>query len=120
MPIVDVQVVVEAGQTTPSGCAESLAEALAAVLHAPPGRVWLRLQHLPHNMYAENGAAEQVLPVFVRVLHADTPPQQVLVSQAASIANAVATCLNRPTEKVHIEFAPAGRGRVAFGGELLR
>ena len=120
MPIVDVQVVAEAGKAMPEGAAKALADTLAQVFQAAPGRVWVRLELLPEDRYAENGNGERVRPVFVRVLHADLPAQAALAAQAAALANAVAVCLCRSPEQVHIEFAPPGRGKVAFGGELLR
>ena len=120
MPIVDIQVVGEARKGTPEGSAKTLADTLAQVFQAAPGRVWVRLEHLAEDKYAENGDGERVHPVFVKVLHADLPPQAVLAAQAVALANAVAVCLSRSPEQVHIEFAPPGRERVAFGGELLR
>ena len=120
MPIVDIEVVAEAGKGVPGGSAQALADALAEVFQAAPSRVWVRLEHLAEDAYAENGDAERVLPVFVKVLHADLPPQAVLAAQAKALAKAVGACLGRNPEQVHIEYAPPGRGRVAFGGELLQ
>ena len=120
MPIVDVQVVAEDGKTIPEGATKALAEALAAVLKAEPGRVWVRVEQLAESKYAENGPSERMLPVFVKVLHADLPPQEALAAQADALAKAVAACLCRRQEHVHIEYAPPGRGRVAFGGKLLQ
>jgi phenylpyruvate tautomerase PptA (4-oxalocrotonate tautomerase family) len=120
MPIVDVQLVAK-GSIATEGSAARLAEALGQVFSAPPGRVWVRLSVLPVAQYAENGinAAETGLPVFVRVLHADLPSGHALATQAAGISHAVAACLQCSAEHVHVEYAPAGRGRVAFGGQLL-
>jgi phenylpyruvate tautomerase PptA (4-oxalocrotonate tautomerase family) len=120
MPIVDVQVVVEAGKAAPEGAAKALANTLAQVLQTEPGRVWVRLEQLAAENYAENGEGERVLPVFVKVLHADLPPTAALAAQALAMAQAVAACLSRNSGQVHIEYAPPGRGRVAFGGKLLR
>ncbi|MDH4115211.1 MAG: hypothetical protein OEU89_07045 [Burkholderiaceae bacterium] len=120
MPVVDIQVVTDAEHTVPAGSAKAVATAMATVLHAPSGHVWVRLEHLPVEQYAENGPVEVLFPVFVKVLLADLPPPDALATQAASLAQAVATCLNRRAEQVHIEYAPAGRGRVAFGGQLVR
>lgn len=119
MPIVDVQLVAK-GSIATEGLAARLAEALAQVFSAPPGRVWVRLSVLPGAQYAENGinSAETGLPVFVLVLHADLPSGQVLAAQAQSISQAVAACIQCSAEHVHVEYAPAGRGRVAFGGQL--
>jgi phenylpyruvate tautomerase PptA (4-oxalocrotonate tautomerase family) len=120
MPIVDIQVVSKAEQAVLGITAKNLAEAIAEALNASPGRVWVRLELLPQEAYAENGAGQQVFPVFVKVLHADMPPHEALVAQAAALAKAVASCVGRSPEHVHIEYAPPGRGRVAFGGELLQ
>jgi phenylpyruvate tautomerase PptA (4-oxalocrotonate tautomerase family) len=120
MPIVDVQLVAEVADL-PAGLASRLAESLAGVFSSPAGRVWVRLSILPSANYAENGAdGPAALPVFVRVLHADLPPDEELSTQAQAIANAVAERVARPPHCVHVEYAPAGRGRVAFGGRLLR
>ncbi|GIK86110.1 MAG: hypothetical protein BroJett026_15910 [Betaproteobacteria bacterium] len=120
MPIVDVQLVGE-GSTAPEGLAARLAEALAHVFSAAIGRVWIRLTVLPIGQYAENrlDAGEAPLPVFVRVLHADLPPAEGLAAQAQAVSHAVAACLQCAPEHVHVEYAPAGRGRIAFGGQLL-
>ena len=120
MPIVDVQLVSGAGGQS-DHMAASIAEALAVVFKAQPGRVWVRLSFLPSSAYAENGITEvpAAAPVFVRVLHADIPAPEVLASEAMAIAQAVGACVERTAEHVHVEYAPSGRGRVAFGGNLL-
>lgn len=120
MPIVDIQLV-GTGSNRLNGLALRVAEALAQVFAAPPGRVWVRLTVLPKTQYAENGldAVETDLPVFVRVLHADLPSMEVLAAQAQAVSQSVAACLHCSSERVHVEYAPAGRGRVAFGGQLL-
>lgn len=120
MPIVDIQLVAPDG-IAPAGTAAMLAEALGLVFHADVGRVWVRLSVLPTAWYAENGVAdgEAPNPVFVCVTHADLPPVESLVTQARAISTAVAGCLGRAPELVHVEFAPPGRGRMAFGGNLL-
>lgn len=119
MPIIDAQVVVTDGTRLPPGTAKALADSLAEVFTAPPGRVWVRLGLLPAGSYAENGDSPVVQPVFLRVLQADVPAPEALASQSRAIARAVGTCLGRLPEHVHVEYAPPGRGRVAFGGELL-
>ena len=120
MPIVDVRIVADAAP--PAGCASALADALGAVFDAAPGRVWVRLDVLPAARYAENSVTLSLaeLPVFVTVLHAQLPVLDVLELQAATIAQAVAGVTGRAVDRVHVEFAPPGSGRVAFGGQLLR
>ena len=120
MPIVDVRLVAPDGTRFPEGAAKALAQALAIVFQAPEGRVWVRLEQLAAHLYAENSATEPPHPVFVTVLHADLPPQEVLAAQARAVSEAVAESLCCKAEQVHVEYSPPGRGRVAFGGKLLQ
>lgn len=120
MPIVDVKIVTPAGTTLPRNTAKVVAEALAAIFQAPEGRVWVRLEQLDEHLYAENGSAQTIRPVFITVLHADLPPREALAVQALAVSKAIAGCLNREPDQVHVEYAPPGRGRVAFGGRLLQ
>ena len=121
MPIVDIAIVVRAGEVVQKDAAHALANFIAGPLNASPGKVWVRLQLLPEELYAENGEeGENPSPVFVNVLHADLKPQDQLEREASALAQAIGTCLARSADHVHIEYAPAGRGRIAFGGRLLR
>lgn len=120
MPIVDVKIVGPNGAALPEGTAQALADALAVVFQAPARRVWMRVEQLAAHLYAENGVSDQPHPVFVSVLHADLPPQGGLAAQALAVSKAVSACLGCETERVHVEYSPPGRGRVAFGGELLQ
>lgn len=121
MPIVDVQVIAGAGEAARTSLARELADAIGAALAAPAGRVWVRLTWIPARDYAENGCelGEGETPVFVTVLHADPPEGEARATEASAIASAVAACLGRAVGWVHVEYAPAGRGRVAFGGTLV-
>ena len=121
MPIVDVHPVVSASRKLPENAAQTLADSISRVLNARRGRVWVRVTELPAGQYAENGAtlADNDLPVFVRVLHADSPEEDTRGKEAAALAASVAACLGRQVEQVHIEYAPPGRGRIAFGGKLV-
>jgi phenylpyruvate tautomerase PptA (4-oxalocrotonate tautomerase family) len=120
MPILDVFVVVPEGNRRPAANAKTLANAVAAVFGADPGTVWVRVQALPQSMYAENGDDEDPSPVFIKVQHADMKAPEHLEREARELAQIVAACLGCQTELVHIEYAPAARGRIAFGGRLLR
>ncbi|MBL8352797.1 MAG: hypothetical protein JNL87_21080 [Burkholderiaceae bacterium] len=121
MPIVDVRPVVSASRELPGNAAQRLADAIAQVLQAETGRVWVRLTEMPRHDYAENRTIleDDDLPVFVTVLLADWPEQDVRARQAVTLASAVAASLGRLVERVHIEYAPPGRGRIAFGGQLM-
>ncbi len=121
MPIVDVRPVVSASQHLPADAAQVIADSIAGVLSADTGRIWVRLTELPKDRYAENGIVvdDNDLPVFVQVLHAELPTEDARVQEAKALAVAVAASLGRQVERVHIEYAPPGRGRVAFGGKLV-
>lgn len=121
MPVIDVLVVSEASGPPDSTLAQALADAIGTVLGCDPGRAWVRLETLDRGRYAENGAAlaGDELPVFVRVLHARWPAPEALAAQARSLTDAVAAVVRRPPDRVHVEYAPPGAGRVAFGGRLV-
>jgi len=92
------------------------------VLSCAPGRVWVRLRYLDYKCYAENEVLLSVdaLPVFVTVMHAHLPVGDALGVEALAIAHAVAQVVGRSAERVHVEYAPAGAGRQAFGGVLVK
>lgn len=121
MPIVDVLIVSADPQGAANGLARTLADGLGRVFGSAPGRTWVRLQTLAEAAYAENEAqsAATELPVFVTVLHARPPVGVALVEELRAVTAAVADGLGRPTERVHVQYAPAGAGRQAFGGRLV-
>lgn len=43
----------------------------------------------------------------------------MLVAEVLALTQAVAACLGRPPGQVHIQYAPPGSGRQAFGGTLV-
>ena len=122
MPIIDIEVVCESEAEFAKASAGSLADSLGRVFDSPPGRTWVRLRYLGSNAYAENrsavGGAE--LPVFVTVLHAHPPSGEPLAAQALVITQAVAACLGRSPERVHVQYALPGAGRQAFGGSFAQ
>lgn len=122
MPIVDVELVEDAGGT-PQVDLQLLADALGEVFASQPGGTWVRARTLPRRYYAENGGPlpPEVRPTFVSVLHGRWPPsQEEVAQQARQIAETVAEVLNRPVENVHVLYLPEGAGRIAFGGKLNR
>ena len=121
MPIVDLAIVVPPAAPLPAGLAQGLADDLGRCLNTPPGRLWVRLRPLDAGNYAENGCTveDDELPVFVTVLHAEPPTGEALDAEMAVITDAVARVTGRPVSRVHLEYAAAGRGRLAFGGQPL-
>lgn len=121
MPIVDVRAVVSSAQPLQAGAAAALASTLGNALGAPPGRVWVRLHRIDESDYAENDTRveKHQLPVFVCVLHAHPPEGSGRSQEAAVLTKAVAAALGRQEDRVHVEYACPGAGRVAFGGRLV-
>lgn len=116
MPILDIH---WAGPPPASAddMAAALADACGDALRQPPGRVWVRL-HLVHH--AENGGPlAGAAPVFVTVLHLQPPQGAALQAEVSALTSAVAATAGRPRERVHVEYAAPGAGRVAFGGRLM-
>lgn len=120
MPIVDVEVVVLAGVPKDGFRADALADRLGETFGSPPGATWVRLHFLDSTAYAENGCKLDIesLPVFVTVVRLQLPKDDALIAEIGAVTRAVADCLGRPRERVHVQFAPAAAGRLAFGGLL--
>lgn len=122
MPVLEIEAVTDDQRPLLDGLAACLADAAGKAMGSSPGQTWVRLRELPRAAYAESGGGMHpgVLPVFVRVLRADLPAPPELEREMASLAQAVASAFHRPVENVHVLYEPAARGRMGFGGELLR
>jgi phenylpyruvate tautomerase PptA (4-oxalocrotonate tautomerase family) len=123
MPILDIErVLPEGAQAAPPGLAAALADAAGRVFGSPPGRTWVRLRALPASAYAEHGVTLEAdeLPVFVTVLHAHPPAGDALDAQVRALTDALAGVLGAEPARVHVQMAPPGAGRQAFGGVLVR
>lgn len=116
MPIVDIHWA-GAPPASADDMAAALADAIGDALQQPPGRVWVRL-HLIHH--AENGGPlAGAQPVFVTLMHAHPPTGDALRAEVMAVTEAVAQVSGRPRERVHLEYAAPGAGRMAFGGRLV-
>jgi phenylpyruvate tautomerase PptA (4-oxalocrotonate tautomerase family) len=122
MPIVTVEVVVGANDAMAHDIAQSLADVIGRALESPPAQTWVRVRSLARDQYAENEVfldATQ-LPVFVTILKRQSPQPAQLEAEIAALTRAVAQTIGRPVTCVHIEYAPAGAGRLSFGGILIQ
>ena len=121
MPIVDVELVAGASGVVVPGLAQSLADAVGRTFQSPPGQTWVRLRVLERDHYAENESCLETtdLPVFVRVLKRAVPEGAKLAGEIMELASAIAEITGRPVSCVHVEYAPAARGRLGFGGQLV-
>ncbi len=121
MPILDVEIVLKPDEILAPGLAAELADRTAAVLGARPGGTWVKLRTLSPEQYAEDGGPSPgVYPVFVSVLKADWPGPDELAAEVAALTQAIAQVCQRPRENVHVLYQPPARGRIAFGGRLIR
>lgn len=123
MPLIEVERVLpdEAVGTAPPGLAQAVADAAADVFDNAPGQTWVRLRALPRSAYAEDGALldDMALPVFVTVLHAHPPQGDALAAQVRKLTDALAVALGCDAQRVHVQIAPPGALRQAFGGSLV-
>ena len=121
MPIVTVEVVAGAGALA-KGLAQSLADAIGGALKSPPGQTWVRVRAIAREQYAENEARldSAQLPVFVTLLKRQNQHLGELELEVTAVTSAVAQVIGRPAGCVHIEYAPAAAGRLAFGGVLVQ
>jgi phenylpyruvate tautomerase PptA (4-oxalocrotonate tautomerase family) len=122
MPIVTVEIVADGDDVSGGNLAQSLADAIGRALRSPPGQTWVRVRSLAHGAYAENEAMidRSQMPVFVTVLERQPPIAAELEPEITALTHAIAQVVRRPTACVHIEYAPAGAGRVSFGGKLVQ
>ena len=121
MPIVEVLVVCKTPDKVRAVSAQALADSIGVVLQSAPGRIWVRTHTMAAAAYAENSATldDSELPAFVTVTHSHLPEGEALAIQVQAITAAVAKCIGRSNERVHVQYAPAGAGRQAFGGKLV-
>ena len=97
-----------------------LADGVGDIFASPPGSTWVKLIPIPAENYAENNPVEETFyPVFVNVLKATLPPPEIIQAEAAQLTAAIAKICGRPPSNIHIVYALAGAGRIAFGGKLL-
>jgi phenylpyruvate tautomerase PptA (4-oxalocrotonate tautomerase family) len=121
MPIIDIELVCESETAFAKASAQALADAIGHALSSEPGRTWVRLRFLNRISYAENLSTLEFaeLPAFVTVLQAHPPASDALAAEVMAVTKAVAQCLDRDPERVHVQYAPAASGRQAFGGKLV-
>jgi phenylpyruvate tautomerase PptA (4-oxalocrotonate tautomerase family) len=101
---------------------QSLADALGELFGSQPSGTWVRARQQQRAYYAENMIefSPDMRPVIVEVLKSELDAGKNLAIEAAAICAVVAQIMGRRTENVHVIYEPAARGRVAFGGQLVR
>lgn len=120
MPIFDITIVLKSGEILSDVTASRLADAAGLIFKEEAGRCWVKLLPLDKRHYAENGVAEADMPYpgFVEVLQFHEETVERRASLAIELAKSFGGVLDRNLEHVHIEFCPAAKNRIAFGGKL--
>ncbi|MEO8506171.1 MAG: hypothetical protein ABI593_00920 [Betaproteobacteria bacterium] len=121
MPIVDIEIVGGPDNAPPPSLAQAVADAAGPIFGTAPGGTWVRLRMLAAAHYAESApaVAPDGWPVFVTVTRRELPDRGTLLVEIAALTEAIARILQRPPARVHVEYAPAAAGRIAFGGTLV-
>ncbi len=101
---------------------QSLADALGELFGSQPSGTWVKARQQQRAYYAENRieVSPDLRPVIVEVLKSEPDSGKNLAIEAAAVCAVVAQVLGRRTENVHVIYQPDARGRVAFGGQLVR
>ena len=121
MPLVDIEITLRPHETLPRDLASLLADKLGIIFKSPPSTTWVKLYGLPDFRYAENDRSlEGAHPIFVRIIKSNLPDKLKLELEAKKITSVVANICKRPAENIHIIYEPEGKGRVSFGGKLVR
>ena len=121
MPIVDIEIVGDVRETG-GRRARAIARGRGGTGVRIPAREYVGARpHAGPRILCGNAIAlaPSDLPVFVTVLKRQLPERNALVREIAELAQAIASTVGRPVARVHIEYAPAAAGRMAFGGTLV-
>ena len=120
MPIVIVDIIGDPTQGE-EGLAQRLADACSPAFPPEHREVWLQVRFTPARDWAVSGGATQnrPLPVLVSVTREVNPQGKDLALEVRGITQAVAHALARTEQDVIVTYEPSGKGRMAFGGNLL-
>jgi phenylpyruvate tautomerase PptA (4-oxalocrotonate tautomerase family) len=118
MPILDVEII---GHNRTEGLAQLLADAAEKVFEAEKGNIWVKVHYVPKSQYAENGGtSENLNPVFITAQLGQSYGKKDQGQVAVELTEVFSKVVERPKENIHIIFEPSLRGRIAFGGKMLK
>lgn len=122
MPIVTVEIVTASDREWGRDITQSLADAIGRALNSAPGHTWVRCRLLGQHEYAENegSSSDARMPVFVTITRRQLPAAHEIEAEVEAVTVAVAEVVGRRPDQVHVEYAPAAAGRLAFGGKVVR
>ena len=119
MPFVSVEIVGDP-EYRAAGLAQALADACSPAFPPEHREVWVRVRSVPLLDWAvTSNSPPRPLPVFVHVVREENPGGDPLRREIQGLTAAVARVTGRPVDAVVVEYAPSGRGRLAFAGKLL-
>jgi phenylpyruvate tautomerase PptA (4-oxalocrotonate tautomerase family) len=119
MPMLDVRIVGEPSGPPARGqsLARHLADMVADIIHVPANSVWITVETVPVDHYAENGElAPEQLPVFVKISKLKVDGAEALAPEAAALTRAFAAALGRPEAAIRIFYQVIDR--VSLGGKM--
>ena len=121
MPIVTIELVRQPQEKFGGELVSGLASGLGKVFGSSAGGTWVKVYQLTSESYAENGgSAADTFPVIVHVLKSSLPTSDHMQKEVEEITSVVARLTNRRQDLVHIIYEPPGKGRVAFGGSIVK
>ena len=121
MPIVDVEIVLKPDETVSVEMASQFADELGPIFGSSKNGTWVKVYGIMEGFYGENGGKPaDVYPVFVSVLKASLPAPEEIQREIDAIVEAIAKICRRDSAFVHVIYQPEGKGRVAFGGKMVK
>lgn len=123
MPIIRLKLVVQHdAERLGKDTLQTLADELGVYFDSGPSGTWVEVEYLPVEQYAENRfeLPGNVKTTFVYVLRHHLPAEEEVAGEAMDLARLVSKRLQRPRRNTHIFYEPPGKGRIAFGGRLVR
>lgn len=101
---------------------QALADELGEYFDSEPSGTWVEVEYLPVEQYAENRfeLPGDMKTIFMHVLKPHLPTEEEVAREAVDLARIVSKRLQRPRRNTHIFYEPPGKGRIAFGGRLVR
>ena len=123
MPIIRLKLVIQHDtERLRKQTLQTLADELGIYFDSEPSGTWVEVEYLPVEQYAENRfeLPEDKKTTLVYVLKHHLPAEEKVAREAMDLARLVSKRLQRPRRSTHIFYEPPGKGRIAFGGRLVR
>ncbi len=123
VPIIRLKLIIQDdAERLGKGALQTLANELGIFFESEPSGTWVEVEYLPVEQYAENRfeLPADMKTTLVYVLKHQLPTEEEVAREALDLARIVSKRLQRPRRNTHIFYEPPGKGRIAFGGRLVR